>query len=353
MVLQRPVMNDLPVYKQGAAPEGPDSFKLSSNENPFGPLPSVVDAVASRLGLINTYPAISAPELTDALSVRLGVDAECLAFGAGSVEVASQLIHASAGAGDEVIFAWRSFEAYPSLVKIAGATPVMVPLTADHRHDLDAMADAVTENTRLILICNPNNPTGGVVSTAELDAFMARVPSNILVVVDEAYVHFNTDPDTAVGLDFFRRYQNVAVLHTFSKAYGLAGLRVGYAIARPEVAANLRRVSVPFAVSDLAQHAAVTSLAVEPELEERIAVIRAERARVEAALDEQGWGLERSHGNFVWLNTGAATVAVNEVLIESGILGRAFPGEGIRVSIGSAAANDRFIEAARRAHKLS
>jgi histidinol-phosphate aminotransferase len=349
MVHQRETISRLPAYKQGAAAGDSGAFKLSSNENPFAPLPSVTQAVARALDEIHLYPSMAAAEITDRIAARFDVEASNVVFGAGSVEVLSQLLHASAGAGDEVIFAWRSFEAYPILVQVAGATPVPIDLRTDERHDLDAMADAITDRTRLILVCNPNNPTGACVTATELDAFMARVPENVLVVVDEAYVHFNRDAASAVGIDFFRRYPNVAVLHTFSKAYGLAGLRIGYAIAPTAVATNLRRVALPFGVTALAQHAALASLDAEDELTLRVDEIVAERTRVLAALRASGWHVTDSHGNFVWLRTGQDTDRVNTVFVRGGILARAFSGEGLRVSIGTPPQNDRFLVAAAAA----
>ena len=346
MVHQRDTISALPAYKQGAAAGGSGAFKLSSNENPFAPLASVTEAIASALGEIHLYPSMAVTEVTERIAARYDIDAENVAFGAGSVEVLSQLIHASAGAGDEVIFAWRSFEAYPILVQVAGATPVSVPLTPDERHDLDAMANAVTSSTRLILVCNPNNPTGAVVTAEELHAFLARVPKTVLVVIDEAYVHFNRDASSAVGIDFFRRYPNVAVLHTFSKAYGLAGLRIGYAIAPAGVAANLRRVALPFGVTALAQRAALASLDAEAALARRVDAIVAERARVLVALRASGWPVGDSQGNFIWLRTGDATDRVNAGFVRVGILARAFPGEGLRVTIGTPEQNDRFLLAA-------
>lgn len=349
MVYQRETISRLPAYKQGAAAGDSGAVKLSSNENPFAPLPSVTEAIASALGEIHLYPSMAVTEVTERIAAKFDVTADNVAFGAGSVEVLSQLIHASAGAGDEVIFAWRSFEAYPILVQVAGATPVPIALTSDERHDLDAMADAITAQTRLILVCNPNNPTGAVVTTDELHAFLARVPENVLVVIDEAYVHFNRDAASAVGIDFFRRYPNVAVLHTFSKAYGLAGLRIGYAIAHAPVAANLRRAALPFGVTALSQRAALASLDAEAELVLRIDEIVAERTRVLAALRASGWRVTDSQGNFVWLRTDADTDRVNAVFLGEGILARAFPREGLRVTIGTPEQNDRFLVAAAAA----
>ncbi|MBL5974650.1 MAG: histidinol-phosphate transaminase [Candidatus Leucobacter sulfamidivorax] len=345
MVKQRESIERLPAYVQGKSIAG--AVKLSSNENPYPPLESVARVVRDQVETMQLYPDMSAQALRSVIAERQGVRIEEIAVGAGSVEVAGQLISASAGDGDEVVFAWRSFEAYPILVQIAGAVPVAVPLTADDRHDLPAMAAAVTERTRLILVCNPNNPTGAGVTTAELDEFMRAVPEDVLVVVDEAYVHFNDDPESADGLDFFRRYENVAVLHTFSKAYGLAGLRVGYAIARERVAENLRRVALPFGVTALAQHAAIASLAAEEELNERVRILVAERARLLGELRAAGWNVQDSLGNFVWLRTAERTPDVDAALRAQAIVARAYATDGIRVTVGSPAMNDSFLAAIR------
>lgn len=343
MVKQRDCVEKLPVYIQGKSIDG--AIKLSSNENPFPPLGSVAQVVRDAAASIQLYPDMGAVAARTRIAEHLGVRLAEVSVGAGSVEVAAQLISASAGDGDEVIFAWRSFEAYPILVQIAGAVPVAVPLTADDRHDLPAMAAAITERTRLVLVCNPNNPTGAGVTTEELDEFMALVPSDVLVVIDEAYVHFNNSADSADGLDFFRRYENVAVLHTFSKAYGLAGLRIGYAIAREQVAENLRRVAVPFGVSSLAQQAAIASLDAEAELNERVQVIVAERARVAEELRRRGWTVRDSLGNFVWIGAGERTPEIDAVLREHAVIARAYGTDGIRVTIGSAEMNDAFLAA--------
>lgn len=346
----RPGFDRLAAYRPGKpAPVSPSglSAKLSSNENPYDPLPSVVRALVDALPTsIHRYPDMSAPELTAALAARLGVDGDNLVFGAGSVEVAAQLIHALAGPGDEVMYAWRSFEAYPILVRVAGCVPIEVALDKDARHDLEAMAAAITDRTRLIFVCNPNNPTGTVVTRAAFERFMEQVPSDVLVVLDEAYVHFMVEQDTPNGIECFKKYDNVAVLHTFSKAYGLAGLRLGYAVARPEVAEEMRKAAIPFSVSALAQVAAVTSLEVEPELQERVDTIVAERARVFAALSEAGLPVVASEANFVWLETGDASDAVNELFREHGLSVRCFSGEGIRVTIGTTEENDALIAAA-------
>lgn len=346
----------IPSYRAGKPAQlGPDglSAKLSSNENPYEPLPSVLEALARALpASVNRYPSIAAPELTAALATRLGVAPETLAFGAGSVEVASQLITALAGAGDEVMYAWRSFEAYPILVQLAGATPVQVALDADGRHDLSAMADAITDRTRLIFVCNPNNPTGTVVTHDEVEEFLARVPERVLVVLDEAYLHFNGDADSAVGIEFFTRFTNVAVLHTFSKAYGLAGLRLGYAVAQPDVADALRKAAIPFGLSALAQAGGVASLAAEGELQDRVDVLVEERGRVVTALRAAGIPVLDSQANFVWLPVGEMSDGMAGVFAARGISVRCFSGDGIRISVGARHENDAVIEVLEAAAAL-
>ncbi len=342
-VRQRADVECMPAYVQGQTV--PDAVKLSSNENPFPPLESVLEATRQQLERAHLYPDMGAVAVRQRIAEHFGVRVEEVAVGAGSVEVAQQLINASAGAGDEVMFAWRSFEAYPIMVQVAGATPVLVPLSEDERHDLDAMAAAVTPRTRLIFICTPNNPTGLTVTAEEIERFLGAVPDDVLVVIDEAYVHFDNDPDSANGLDFFRRHQNVAVLHTFSKAYGLAGLRIGYAIAPERIADNLRRVAVPFGVSGLAQTAAIASLDAETELQARVDLIVAERARVIERLRELGWRTPDSLGNFIWLRAGTRTPEIDAALKAHGVVARAFGVEGLRVTVGSSEMNDRFLHA--------
>jgi len=340
----RPGLDQVPAYRQGKA-AAPGASKLSSNESPHPPLPSVVTAVASRLENLHRYPDMGASQVIEALAEKNGVLPENVTLGAGSVEVAAQLIHAVAGPGDEVMFAWRSFEAYPSLVRIAGAVPVQVPLNAEAAHDLDAMLAAITERTRLIFICNPNNPTGTVVDAEALDRFVNAVPRDVLVVIDEAYVHFDRSQIRADGLALFAKYPHVAVLHTFSKAYGLAGLRIGYAISPQIVAQNLRKVAVPFGVTDLAQAAALASLEAEAELSERIGEVVDQRERLYRGLVEAGYPAVASQANFVWVPAGEGTVELEAMLEAGGVVARAFPGEGVRISSGSAVDVDRVLAA--------
>lgn len=347
----RPGLEHVKAYRAGKpAPISAEgrSVKLSSNENPYPPLPSVQQRLATALpASISRYPSIAATELTDALALRLGVSAENIALGSGSVEVASQLIHALTAPGDEVMFAWRSFEAYPILTRVAGAIPVEVPLDAEARHDLNAMAAAITDRTRLVFVCNPNNPTGTVVGSSELEQFLSEVPKDVLVVIDEAYVHFDRDPDSPNGIELFRRHSNVAVLHTFSKAYGLAGLRIGYAVASVEVAEALRKVAIPFAVSALAQEAALASLTADAELGQRIDEMVSERERLIQGLRTVGLAVVASQANFVWLPLEAESTEIAEQFESHGIAVRCFPCEGLRVSIGTPEENDAVLSVAK------
>jgi histidinol-phosphate aminotransferase len=343
----RQALERLPSYKPGRSATTPGSsrprFKVSSNENPYPPLAGVLEAAVDAAGSMNRYPDMFATGLVNALSARLRVPATHLATGTGSVGVLQQVIQAVAGEGDEVLYAWRSFEAYPIVVGISGATSIRIPLDADARHDLPAMARAITDRTRLILVCSPNNPTGPAVHDREMHEFLDHVPSDVLVVVDEAYREFVRDVDAVDGIGLYRDHPNVCVLRTFSKAYGLAGLRVGFAIAHDEVADALRKTAVPFGVSVVAQHAAVESLRREEALAERVNALVEERTRVQAALRGQGWRVPASEANFVWLATGDDTDKFAAACEDAGIVVRPFSGEGCRVTIAETEANDRLI----------
>lgn len=344
----RAELDGVPAYVPGkpAAAGGPVAYKLSSNENPYPPLPGVLESALAAAGNFNRYPDMACTGLMNELAERFGVPLAHLATGTGSVGVAQQLLQATSGPGDEVIYAWRSFEAYPIITQVSGATSVKVPLTAGDVHDLDAMAEAITDRTRLIFVCNPNNPTGTVVRRAELERFLDRVPSDVLVVLDEAYKEFIRDADVPDGIEIYRDRPNVAVLRTFSKAYGLAGLRVGFAVAHEPVAAALRKTAVPFGVSQLAQDAAVASLRAEDELLGRVGSLVAERARVSAELARQGWTVPESHANFVWLRLGERTLDFAGACERAGVVVRPFAGEGVRVTIGETEGNDLFLKAA-------
>lgn len=322
------------------------AYKLSSNENPYPPLPGVMESAVAAAGSFNRYPDMACTGLMNELAERFAVPVTHLATGTGSVGVAQQLLQATSGPGDEVIYAWRSFEAYPIITQISGAKAVEVPLTSGEVHDLDAMADAITDRTRLIFVCNPNNPTGTVVRRAELERFLDRVPSDVLVVLDEAYREFIRDAEVPDGVQIYRDRPNVAVLRTFSKAYGLAGLRVGFAIAHEPVAAALRKTAVPFGVSQLAQDAAVASLRAEDELLGRVGSLVCERNRVVEALRGQGWTVPETHANFVWLRLGERTADFAAACEQAGVVVRPFAGEGMRATIAETEANDVFLNTA-------
>ncbi len=344
----RPILDQFSPYKPGKPPAASAgrTYKLSSNESPFGPLPSVAKVIAEAASEVNRYPDNGAAELTEAIATRFAVPPGHVAVGCGSVGLVQQLLEAVGDPGAEVLYAWRSFEAYPYLADLAGATSVRVPL-AGERHDLDAMADAITGATRLIFVCTPNNPTGTVVTREELERFLDRVPADCLVVLDEAYAEYVRDPSVPNGIEVYRDRPNVAVLRTFSKAYGLAGLRVGFLIGHEPVAAAARKTMLTFAVNAVAQAAAVASLAAEGELLDRVDLVVAERERVHAELTAMGWTVPPTQANFVWLRLGERTLDFAARCDASGLSVRPFAGEGVRVSIGEREANDLFLAVAR------
>ena len=346
----RPDIDDIPAYKAGQRPvprEDIVTYKISSNENPYPPLPGVLDVIMRAAADIHRYPDPFSRRLITALSERFDVPEECLVLGTGSVAICGQVVTIAAGPGDEVLYAWRSFESYPIVTRIAGATSVQVLLLPDERHDLEGMLAAITDRTRVIFVCTPNNPTGQVVTTPEILDFIERVPPDVIVVMDEAYREFAAHDDVPDGIELFRKFPNVVVLRTFSKAYGLAALRVGFGVAHPVVAAALRKTALPFGVSTIAEEAAIASLAAEGQLLERVAALVVERERVWNALRDQGWDIHRTEANFVWLRLGEHTMDFVAACEEAGITIRPFPGEGVRITVAETPANDRVIDVAR------
>jgi histidinol-phosphate aminotransferase len=343
----RPILDKIGPSKPDKSLPGPArSLRLSSNESPYGPLPSVLKAIEEAAGNVNRYPDAGSADLINAIAERYRVPASHVAVGCGSVGVAQQLLEAVSEPDAEVVYARGSFEAYPILSDLAGVTSVRVPLS-DETHDLAAMADAVTGRTRLIFVCNPNNPTGTVVHRRELEDFLARVPADCLVALDEAYAEYVRDPQVPDGVDLYREYPNVAVLRTFSKAYGLAGLRVGFMVAHEPVATAIRKTLLTFSVNALAQAAAIASLAAEPELLERVETVIGERERVRGELMAQGWTVPPTETNFVWLPLGADAEDFARACEREGLSLRPFAGNGTRVSIGERDANDVFLAVAR------
>jgi histidinol-phosphate aminotransferase len=341
----RPELADLPAYTPGKTVPG--AIKIASNETVDGPLPSVRAAIERATDRINRYPDNGYVELRDRLAKYVDFAPEHISVGCGSVSLCQQLIQITASVGDEVMFGWRSFEIYPLQVRTAGATPVQVPLT-DHTFDLDAMLAAVTDRTRLIFICNPNNPTSTVVDPDALARFVAAVPSDVLIVLDEAYVEYIRDGWLPDSFGLVRAHSNVVVLRTFSKAYGLAGLRVGYAVGDPDVISALSKVYVPFTATSISQAAAIASLDASDELLARTDRVVAERARVSSTLLNAGFTVPPSQANFVWLPLAERTNDFVNSAADDRLLVRPYGQDGVRVTVAAPHENDAFLKFATR-----
>jgi histidinol-phosphate aminotransferase len=345
MTLIRPDLQTLPAYVPGRAIPG--AIKLASNEVALPPSAPVLAAIAEAAAAGNRYPDLAVGGLSARLAETLGVDAARIAVGCGSVSLCQQLVQATClEPSDEVLFAWRSFEAYPIVTQIGGATIRTVPLDADFRHNVDAMAAAVGPHTRLVMICSPNNPTGTVVTREELERFLAAVGPDVLVALDEAYHEFVTDPAAADGMGLLDAYPNLVVLRTFSKAYRLAALRVGYAIGTAEVATALRKVCSPFSVNSIAQAAAVAALDDAANLLAACAGVVAERVRVRDALVAAGFTVPPTQANFVWVALGEQTAAFASHCLDHKVVVRPFAPDGVRVTVSSPEENDTFLAAA-------
>ena len=330
----RPDLSSLPAYVPGKRQV--DALKLSSNEATQPPLPAAVDAMAAAAAGANRYPDMGAVAIREALAKHLGVAFEQVAVGTGSSALCQQLVQVTCADGDEVVFPWRSFEAYPIFAQVHGATPVDIPLK-DEGVDLEAMAAAITDRTRLIFICNPNNPSGSIVTRAEFAEFMAKVPAEITVALDEAYTEYLRAEDTPLATEDIAKYPNLVGLRTFSKAYGLAGLRIGYAFGQPDMIEALNKVSIPFSVNSVAQAGALASLAAQDELKQRTDTAVVERQRVIEAT-----GAYPSEANFVWLP--GETPELAAALAEQGVLVRSFP-EGIRITVTTPEETDQLLAA--------
>jgi histidinol-phosphate aminotransferase len=326
-----------------------EAIKLASNEVPYGPLPGVADAVGEAMLQSHRYPDMGVQVLRDKLAAHYGVAAERIVTGCGSVALAEHLIKATCLPGDEIVYSWRSFEAYPIIGAGAGALSVKVPNTAVHGHDLAAMSAAITDRTRVVIVCNPNNPTGTFLHKDELDRFLDEVPGDVLVILDEAYREFVTDDQVPDALATYTGRANVVVLRTLSKAWGLAGLRIGFLVAQPEVAAAVRKVVTPFSTSLVAQAAAIAALDQADEVKRRCAIVVGERERVTEALRKLSIDVPASQANFVWLPLGAAAGDFGKACENRGVIVRAFPGDGVRVTIGTPEENDTFLAAAEAA----
>ncbi len=346
----RPAVDRLPAYRPGKgaaqaeAEHGiTNAIKLASNENPDPPLDAIVAAVAEAAAGANRYADHRASALRERIGGWLGVDATSVTVGAGSVGLLQQLFLTFVDAGDEVVYPWRSFEVYPVYTKLMGGVEVTTPLTADHAFDLDALAAAVSPSTRMLILATPNNPTGTALRTSEIRSLLEHVDPRTVVVIDEAYREFLDpsfgDPVQELAPDF----PNVVVTRTFSKAHGLAGLRVGYAIGHPDVIASIDKTLFPFAVNGLAQAAAIAAIDSIDLIQQRVDRILGERARVIASLAADGWAMPDAQANFVYLPLGERTDAIYLELEKRGVVTRPFSNEGIRITIGSDDQNTRFL----------
>jgi histidinol-phosphate aminotransferase len=345
----------MPGYKAGVptgqAPEAVAAgglAQLASNESPLPPHPAVVEAIAKAAGAMNRYPDPDATLLRRRLAERYDTEPGRVAVGNGSCEILLAAAEALCEPGAEILYAWPSFSMYPYLPALTGAREVRVPLAGGDVHDLEAMAAEVTAATQLLLICNPNNPTSTHIPAAAIAAFCERVPSRVTILLDEAYVEFQTDDDPDASLGLLADFPNLVVLRTFSKCYGLAGLRVGYAVGSSTFRAAVDAVRQPFSVNALAQAAGAEAILHQDDVLRRVESTVAERLRVEEGLATIGVRTADSQANFSWIDLGdAEEAAVVAALAERDIAvrpGAALGGPGhIRVSYGTAPENGRFL----------
>ena len=343
-------VREIPIYPAAATYEfHGELVKLASNETPWAPHPAVLEAVEGALRTLNRYPDPAATVLRRRIADHHELRPERVAVGNGSCEILLAAAEALLEPGAEIVYAWPSFSMYPHLAALAGARAVTVALDADDRHDLEAMAREVTAATRMALVCNPNNPTATALAIEEVDAWVADLPRHVLVIVDEAYVEFSTlrDPDESLAL---LRHPNVVLLRTFSKVYGLCGLRAGYSLGPPEFRAAVDRVRQPFSVNALAQAAAAEALRHQDEVAKRVERTVAERLWLQGGLDERGLRSADSQANFAWVDLGDRDeAAVMEGLTRRGVIVRGgadlgAPGH-MRVTYGTRAENERFLRA--------
>lgn len=324
--------------------------KLASNENPWPPHPDVFDAVSARLRGLNLYPDPHNSLLRRRLAERYELGAERIAVGNGSCEILLAAAEAMLEPGAEIVYGWPAFSMYPHLDAMTGARPIAVPLDDQDTHDLDAMAREITAATRICVICNPNNPTATAVSVDELESFAQELPRHVCVIVDEAYIEFSTLADPDESLRLLDAHPNVVLLRTFSKIYGLAGLRVGYALGSERFRHGVDRVRQPFSVNALAEAAAAEALLHQDDVASRAERTAVERLHVESALAERGVSSTDSQANFSWVDLGERDEGqVLEALARQGVLVRGGAGLGregfIRVTYGTRPQNERFLAA--------
>jgi len=341
----------IPVYPAAStyAFDG-ELVKLASNETPFAPHPQVLEAVEAQLRTLNRYPDPAKATLRRRLSERTGVHDGRIAIGNGSCELLLSAAEAMLEPGAEVVYAWPSFSIYPHLAAMTGARAIEVPLNEAQEHDLEAMAKEITGATRMVIVCNPNNPTATGLPPAALDEFLKAVPRSVALILDEAYVEFSTLQDPDESLDLLAKHPNLIVLRTFSKVYGLCGLRVGYALGSEEFRLAVDRVRQPFSVNALAQAAATEALNHQDEVERRVEQTAIERLHVESELEERGFETSDSEANFSWVSLGERDEdEIVDGLAKLGVIvraGKALGQEGwMRVTYGTRHENDRFLAA--------
>ena len=333
-LVPRPDLDAVPVYSSAAAGSVPTIIRASSNEAPFGVAASVRDAVHARLETANRYPQLGAGDLAQAIARDLGASPAEIACADGSLSLLTYLLLSYVRPGQNVVHAWRSYEAYPICVRTAGGRPVGVANRSDGGHDLDTMAGMLDPDTAAIILCSPNNPTGTSLAHDDVAAFLDRVPESVAVVLDEAYVDFSTDPAAVRSFELLQRHRNLVVLRTFSKAYGLAGLRIGFCVAHPDVVSTVTKILPPFPVSALSVSAAIAALDDRAYHDAIVARVVAQRVEVSALLDELGVAHDQTEANFVWLPLGAESRRLGIECSDRGMSTRVFEGEGVRVSLG-------------------
>ena len=344
-------LRDIPVYPAASTYEFHGELtKLASNETPWEPNPAVIEAITRATHSLNRYPDPSGTRLRQALSHRFDMPAGKITLGNGSCEILLAAATAMLEPGAEIVYAWPSFSMYPHLAAMTGARAIEVPLTDDDTHDLDAMATEVTAATRIVIVCNPNNPTATALPIAELDAWIADLPRHVAVILDEAYIEFQTLEDPDASLALLKKHNNLVILRTFSKVYGLCGLRVGYGLGSEQFKQACDVVRQPFSVNMLAQAAATEALKHQDDIATRVERTVIERVHVESELQDRGLTTSDGEANFTWVDLGDHDEdAVMKGLGERGVIVRAgedLGGPGhLRVTFGTREENDRFLQA--------
>ena len=350
-------LEQMPHYEAGLAIDAArerfgtaHAVKLASNESPWGPHPAVVEAIAKAAADVNRYPEQFSPTLRRRIAERHDTDGARVAIGNGSCEILLAASEALCEPGAEIVFAWPSFSIYPHLAALSGAREIRVPLAEGDVHDLEAMLTEITAATQLVLVCNPNNPTATHIPVAEIAAFCDRVPSHVTVILDEAYVEFQTHDDPDAGADLLADFPNLVVLRTFSKVHGLAGLRCGYALCSAKLRAAIDAVRQPFSVNAIAQAAAAEAIRHDDDVTKRVERTIVERVFVECGVEELGLAAPTSQANFSWVDLGDRDEGeVVRKLGEAGVIVRAGEGLGgpghVRVTYGTRSENEKFLEA--------